>query len=154
MTNEKEMIAFCGLYCGECPNHIGRIADFARDLRKELRSVRFDKTAESLSELPFFNMFKDYDKCYEVLGGMVKLRCKHACRGGGGNPFCKIRKCCQKKGIEGCWLCDEFETCEKLDVLKANHGEAHIKNLRKIKRNGIEGFLNGQKHWYVKVKES
>ncbi len=46
MKNKKELIAFCGLYCGECPNHTGKIADFARDLRKELRSVRFDKTAE------------------------------------------------------------------------------------------------------------
>lgn len=153
MTNKTDMIAYCGLYCGECPNHTGKIADLARDLRKELRSVRFDKTAESLSELSFFNMFKDYDTCYAVLGGMVRLRCNHGCRGGGGNPFCKIRKCCQKKGIEGCWLCDEFTTCEKLEELRANHGVAHIKNLRSIKRNGIDGFLGGKKYWYVKPKE-
>ena len=152
MTDKTEMIAYCGLYCGECPNHTGKIADLARDLRKELRSVRFDKTAESLSELSFFNMFKDYDTCYAVLGGMVRLRCNHGCRSGGGNPFCKIRKCCQKKGIEGCWLCDEFVTCEKLDELRANHGVAHIKNLRSIKRKGIDGFLDGKKHWYVKPK--
>ena len=154
MTNKTDMIAYCGLYCGECPNHTGKIADLARDLRKELRSVRFDKTAESLSELSFFNMFKDYDTCYAVLGGMVRLRCNHGCRGGGGNPFCKIRKCCQKKGIEGCWLCDEFTTCEKLEELRANHGVAHIKNLRSIKRNGIDGFLGGKKYWYVKPKDN
>ena len=154
MTNKRELIAFCGLYCGECPNHTGKIADLARDLRKELRSVRFDKTAEALSELSFFGMFKDYEQCYAVLGGMVKLRCNHACRGGGGNPYCKIRKCCQKKEIEGCWLCDEFETCVKLNELEANHGVAHIKNLRRIKRNGIDSFLDGKKHWYAKPKES
>jgi len=154
MADEREMISYCGLYCSECPNHTGRIADLSRDLRKELRSVRFDKTAESLSELSFFTMFKDYDTCYAVLGGMVKLRCKHACRGGGGNPYCKIRKCCQRKELEGCWLCDEFVTCEKLQELKANHGEAHIKNLRKIERKGIDGFLDGPKHWYVKPKAS
>jgi hypothetical protein len=61
MADKIEMIAYCGLYCGECPNHTGKIADLSRDLRKELRSVRFDKTAESLSELSFFNMFKDYE---------------------------------------------------------------------------------------------
>ena len=154
MTNREELIAFCGLYCGECPNYTGKIADFARDLRKELRSVRFDKTAEALSELSFFGMFKDYEQCYAVLGGMVKLRCKQACKGGGGNPYCKIRKCCQRKEIEGCWLCDEYETCVKLIELEANHGVAHIKNLRKIKRNGIDGFLDGKKHWYAKPKES
>jgi len=56
--------------------------------------------------------------------------------------------------IEGCWLCDEFETCEKLQELIANHGDAHIKNLRKIKRKGIDGFLDGTKYWYVKPKAS
>ncbi len=154
MPDERELIAPCGLYCGECPNYTGKIADLSRDLRKELRSVRFDKTAETLSQLSFFSMFKDYGQCYDVLGGMVKLRCKRACRGGGGNPFCKIRTCCEKKELEGCWLCDEFETCEKLDELRANHGEAHIKNLRKIKKKGIPLFLDGPKHWYVKPKKN
>ena len=153
MSENYAMISYCGLYCGECPNHTGKIADLARDLRKELRSVRFDKTAEVLSEMSFFSMFNDYEQCYGVLGGMVKLRCKQACRNGGGNPFCKIRKCCQRKGLEGCWLCDEFTTCEKLDELRANHGVAHIKNLRSIKRKGIDGFLDGKKYWYVKPKD-
>ncbi|MBC8415431.1 MAG: DUF3795 domain-containing protein [Candidatus Cloacimonetes bacterium] len=152
MSDKKELISYCGLYCGECPNYTGKIADLARDLRKELRCVRFEKTADVLSELSFFSMFKDYKQCYDVLGGMVKLRCNHACKDGGGNPYCKIRTCCLKKEIEGCWLCAEFETCEKLDELKANHGVAHIKNLRKINRNGIDGFLEGQKHWYIKPK--
>ena len=98
MPNEKELVAYCGLYCGECYNYTGKIADLARDIRKELRSFRFDKSAEALSELSFFNVFKDYDKCYQVLGAMVKLRCRSGCRAGGGNPYCKIRNCCQKKG--------------------------------------------------------
>ena len=152
MDKNEKLISYCGLYCGECPNYTGKIADLARDLRKELRSVRFEKTADVLSGLSFFSMFKDYKQCYDVLGGMVKLRCKHACKDGGGNPFCKIRKCSMKKGIEGCWLCSEFETCEKLAELKANHGVAHIKNLRKIKKNGVDGFLIGEKYWFVKPK--
>ncbi len=152
MTEQRDLVAYCGLYCGDCPGYTGRIPDLARDLRKELRKFRYDKMAVALSELAIFTMFKNYQQCYEVLGGMVKLRCKHACKGGGGNPYCKIRKCCQKKGIEGCWLCDEFETCAKLDALNAVHGIAHIRNLRKIKRIGIDGFLEGQKFWYAKPK--
>ena len=42
-----------------------------------------------------------------------------------------------KKNIEGCWECNEFETCKKLDFLKPSHGDAHIENLRKIKKQGI-----------------
>lgn len=148
----KNLIAYCGLYCGDCFAYKGKIADLARDLRKELRDVKFDRTAESLSSLSFFEVFKNYKQSYDVLGAMVKFRCKRACKGGGGPPFCKIRKCCQKKGIEGCWECDEFETCNKLDFLKENHGDAHIKNLRKIKRAGLDDFIKGKRLWYNKIK--
>jgi len=54
--------------------------------------------------------------------------------------------------IDGCWECQEFETCAKLDFLKTGHGSAHLKNLRKIKKQGIERFLKGKKYWYVKIK--
>ena len=140
---DEYLIAYCGLYCGDCSSHKGKIADLARDLRKELRQAKFDKLAEGIP----FKEFQHYKECYEVLGGMIKLRCKSACRGGGGNPFCSIRKCCQKKEITGCWQCDEFETCGKLDFLKPIHGDAHIKNLRTIKKAGVNAFLEGKKYW-------
>ncbi|MCK4640069.1 MAG: DUF3795 domain-containing protein [Candidatus Marinimicrobia bacterium] len=143
-------IAYCGLYCEECPNHKGIIADYARDLRKELRTYRFDKTVELLSTISFFKIFEKYPDCYEVLGAMVKLRCNRSCKNGGGNPICKIKKCCQKKQLDGCWDCDDFEQCSKLEFLEVNHGKAHIKNLKIIKKKGIEEFINGQKHWYIK----
>lgn len=152
VEENKNLLAYCGLYCGDCFAYKGKIADLARDLRKELRDVKFDKTAESLSSLSFFEVFKNYKQSYDVLGAMVKFRCKRACKGEGGPPFCKIRKCCQKKGIEGCWECDEFETCSKLDFLKANHGDAHIKNLRRIKRAGLDDFIKGKRLWYNKIK--
>ena len=145
MSEDKDLIAYCGLYCGECINHKGEIADLARDLRKKLREAKFDLVSLGLSK--YFKEFNKYQECYEVLGAMVRLRCKNACKNGGGPPFCKIRKCCQKKGYEGCWECEEFETCKKLEFLKPIHGDAHIKNLRKIKKQGIDKFLEGKKYW-------
>ena len=148
MSQENaELIACCGLYCGECPSYTGKIADLARDLRKELRQARYARMAAALAETPFFAVFSDYDKCYEVLGAMVKMRCRHTCRGGGGPPFCKMRKCCQKKGIRGCWECGEFETCAHLNFLNGVHGDAHIKNLRILSRKGVDVFLAGKKYW-------
>jgi hypothetical protein len=44
------------------------------------------------------------------------------------------------------------KTCEKLDFLKPNHGDAHLKNLQKIKKKGIGEFLEGKKYWYNKIK--
>jgi len=145
MASNRDLISYCGLYCGDCVSC--KVADLARDLRKELRAAKFHNTAEVLAAVPFFQALKNYNECYEVLGALVKFRCKKTCRSGGGPPFCKMRKCCQKKGIEGCWECAEFETCEKLDFLKTGHGEAHLKNLRTLKKKGVDAFLVGTKYW-------
>ena len=145
MKQNKSLIAFCGLYCGDCFFYKGEIADLARDLRKKLREAKFHQTYNEFSK--FAKEFKNYPRCYEVLGAMVKMRCNKTCRNGGGPPFCKIRKCCKEKGIEGCWECDEFEVCDKLDFLKPTHKDAHLKNLRKIKKQGIENFLKGKRYW-------
>ena len=91
--------------------------------------------------------FKDYEKCYATLGAMVRLRCSRVCRDGGGPPFCNIRKCCEKKNIQGCWECEEFETCTKLDFLKPIHEDAHLKNLKKIKKQGTDKFISGKRYW-------
>ena len=143
--SDKNLIAYCGLYCGDCFNHKGKIADMARDLRKELRQAKFSQVSQGLSE--FFKAFENYEQCYEVLGAMVRLRCRKSCRGGGGPPFCKIRTCCQKKRIEGCWECEQFETCQKLNFLKGIHNDAHLKNLRKIKKEEVSSFLSGKRNW-------
>jgi len=145
MAEDKNLIAFCGLYCGDCINHKGEIADLARDLRKKLREAKFGRVSHGLSN--FFKEFENYDQCYEVLGAMVKLRCNRTCRSEGGPPSCKIRSCCQKKNIQGCWECEEFETCGKLDFLKLVHEDAHLKNLEKIKKQGIDAFLEGKRYW-------
>jgi hypothetical protein len=83
---------------------------------------------------------------------MVKFRCRKGCRNGGGSPYCAIRKCSQEKGFEGCWVCLEFEKCEKLDFLAPVHGDAHKKNLRGIKRNGLKPFVEGKRLWYSPTK--
>jgi len=152
VADEGELVAYCGLHCGDCLFHRGFIADLARDLRKELRQSRFDLTAKVLADSGFFKVFSNYDECYEVLGGMVKLRCNKGCRKGGGSPQCKVRKCCQIREMKGCWECEIFENCEKLDFLRRNHGEAHMLNLRRLRKNGVEGFVEGKHDWYVKEK--
>ena len=99
--NNTNQIAYCGLYCGDCFNRKGEIADLARDLRKKLREAKFSQVSKGLSK--YFKPLGDYDRCYEVLGAMVRLRCSRVCHDGGGNPHCKVRLCCQKKRFTGCW---------------------------------------------------
>jgi len=139
---------YCGLYCGDCAFGTGTIPDLARDLRKELRANRF---AEVAAVIPFPE-FKKYDDCYEVLGAMVKLRCK-GCRGGSRSGFCHIAKCVQGRELEGCWECGEFAGCKKLEFLESVHGDAHIKNLRAIKKSGVDAWAEGKRLWYSPKKK-
>jgi hypothetical protein len=140
--------AYCGLYCGDCAFGTGAIPDLARDLRKALREAHFDKAAEVIP----FKEFKQYPQCYEVLGAMVKLRCG-GCRTSGRSKFCKIAQCARKKEVQGCWECAGFEDCKKLDFLATTHGDAHLKNLRKIRKAGLEEWAAGKRLWYSARKD-
>jgi len=59
MGESKDLVAYCGLYCGDCPGYKGEIADLARDLMKKLREEKFDRAAKWLSET--VKPFKKYD---------------------------------------------------------------------------------------------
>jgi len=153
IKGEKEkLIGYCGLYCGDCSGYKGTIANLARDLRKELDRERFGELAKILSKIPFFKALEGFPQCCEVLDTLPKMRCKKTCRGNGGPPDCEIRKCNRNKGLDGCWQCEAFKTCTKLDFLKAGHGDAHIKNLGKLKRNGPTAFVIGKRHWRTAAK--
>jgi hypothetical protein len=143
----KKLIGYCGLCCLDCHGYTQKIPDLARDLRKELRASKYEKFADSMAGMSFGKAFKDYACCYQVLGMMLKFRCNKTCRGGGGDPFCKVRKCCVKKDLKGCWECSEFEKCSKLDFLRGVHNDAHIKNLRILKKKGEETFLKAKRNW-------
>jgi len=145
--DEDALVTYCGLCCLDCHGYSQKIPDLARDLRKELRKAHYEKFAATLSTMPFARAFGNYQECYDVLGLMMKFRCKKGCREGGGPPFCQIRKCCREKGLSGCWECDAQAACEKLDFLAANHGDAHRKNLAILHEEGIEGFLKGRRNW-------
>ncbi|MCJ7769115.1 MAG: hypothetical protein MUO92_01370 [Dehalococcoidales bacterium] len=97
MLENKDLIAYCGLCCGDCFGYKGKIADLSRNLRKELRQARFDNQAELMSKEPFFAVLKDYKQYYAVLGALVKLRCKRACRGGADHPSAKLENAVREK---------------------------------------------------------
>ena len=111
MKKDENLISYCGLYCDDCHGHNGRIPDLARDLRKELREAKYDRFASFISTYSFGKDFENYDECYKVLGAMVKFRCRRGCKAGGGSPFCKIRKCAQKKGFDA--LLKKINVCRK-----------------------------------------
>jgi hypothetical protein len=145
--NNFDLIGYCSLYCPDCPLYLGKISDISRNLRKELRRVKYDKFAQYISQFPLGKQFKNFKECYDVLGAIMKFRCENSCRQGGGTEDCQIRQCCRDKNLEGCWQCNKFENCTKLDALTALHGNSHLKNIQTIRKKGISEFNKSNRKW-------
>lgn len=122
MNNANNLVAYCGLYCPKC--YKNTIAEAAESLRTELENAKAKGAGflENISEIE------------ENLNSLIKLRCSKFCREGGGKSSCKIKICCNNKNIEGCWKCEDFETCPNLK-------EQFIGNIREIKKLGIDAFI-------------
>jgi hypothetical protein len=147
MKNNIELLAYCGLYCGDCAGYTGEIADAARVLKETTEKYKFAQTARHL----FAKELKDFDHFREMLNFMTELKCPKPCRQhNDGEVKCEILKCCREKGFYACHECDSFETCEKLKKLGGLHGESHIKNLRAIREMGIENWIKkGKRLWFA-----
>ncbi|MEJ2241635.1 MAG: DUF3795 domain-containing protein [Candidatus Bathyarchaeota archaeon] len=131
-TDDSNLVSYCGLFCPDCPLFKGKISDLAKDLRKELRQVQYDKFAKYMSEFPTGKELKQFKIFYSVLGSMVKYRCENSCKLGGGSKDCEIRKCNLKHKFNGCWECSKYELCKKLDALNSLHGNKHRQNLKNM----------------------
>lgn len=142
-----ELTAYCGLYCGDCIRYRSKAADLARDLRRELQNVGFDKYAEVKSL--FVKELLHYGECCRVLEAISELQCNTGCRYGGCPTFShKIVECCQTRGLEGCWECDEFEKCKEFEFLEPFHGDTPLRNLRKIKELGLDKWVEHRYKFY------
>ncbi len=156
--SQDSLIAYCGLFCGDCIIRKGEIWNLSKELLPRLQTPEFRKLAIGLPQLTeVFEALQGYDPCCAMLEVIVDhLQCTTVCKQGGGSTDCQIRRCCQEKGIQGCWMCEMFEpfgcaqddiTCETLAGLNPIHQGAHLKNLRRLRDVGITAFLEGEKYW-------
>jgi hypothetical protein len=147
MTTNKDLIAYCGLYCGDCAGYTGEIAEAAKNLKEITRQHKFHQTAKHL----FPRQLKDYAKFCEMLEFMTQLKCPKTCRLIKQNDVkCEISKCCRDNGFFACHECSNFERCDKLGKMAGLHGDSCIKNLRSIKKMGIETWIRkGKRFWFA-----
>ena len=147
MMSKKALLAYCGIYCGDCLGNTGVISDAAKECISVLEKYRFDRTAECV----FPEKLKDYGRFAETLKFMSGLKCPQPCREReDSNVSCPIRKCCQEKGLYACYECSDFESCDKIrSFVKGLHADSCVKNLKEIKGMGLETWLQkGKRHHY------
>lgn len=128
----KNLVGYCGLYCGACGIYQGRIKEAVENLRKVIGAYGFNKIAPELANWePAFQHYTEFEK---VLDGFVKIfgDCP-GCVAGGGDPNCAIRECCKQKAYTTCAECVEIDTCEKLK----SYVQA-LEELRKIRSMGVD----------------
>jgi len=94
-VNTKNLLGYCGLYCGACGIYLGRIRQAVENLRKIISTYGFDKFAPELAK--WEPAFQHYTEFENVLNGFVKMvgKCQ-SCVGGGGDPTCTVQECCSK----------------------------------------------------------
>lgn len=141
MVGNSELLAYCGLYCGTCPDYTQSIANLASELKDELDRCKIAKAAPAMAKIPKLKAFGYYEQFYELLETMKELRCSGPCKKGGGNPDCEIKLCARKNGFDGCWECGSFEGCAKLKVLEQFDDPVYAENLRRVKEIGLEKFM-------------
>ena len=137
---DEGLTAYCGLYCGDCIRFRSRASDLCADLLDELKRSHFQEYSKV--KRCHAKGLEHYESMITALEGISALKCEVPCRlgGDGCNGSCQITQCVKEKAIEGCWECTEFEGCDKFDFLKPFHGDAPLKNLRKIREFGIDSW--------------
>ena len=141
---QRRLVTICGLHCEDCYAYTGLIAQLAGELRALLQQHNFAAVSQAVP----FDGLQHYAQADAFLEALTFMRCEKTCRGGGGNPACEIRECCREKGFAGCWECGEMEECELLKVLEPVHRDANIKNLRNIKKQGIDTWVAAKKRYW------
>ena len=147
MVGRKELLAYCGLYCGDCLGYTGVIADAAGKFKAVLERYRFDMTAKGV----FPEELRNYDAFSEALGFMAGLRCTRICREREDTgTSCEVRRCCRERGLYACHECGGFEACDKLrSALGGIYADSCLKNLRAVREMGLEDWLTeGERHHY------
>jgi hypothetical protein len=132
--NNLKLVTYCGLYCDLCSAR-GRLPGQASALRDTMRKEGWEYWGES------FPRFKEF---WKFLNDMSepKKSCP-GCRQDGGPPFCGIRKCARKKGLDLCIECEEWP-CSRIEGLAAGYVNL-IPDSERHKRIGTARWLKEQK---------
>jgi hypothetical protein len=148
MGKERELLAYCGLYCGDCGGYSGEIANTAINLLKILEKYKFERTAKCL----FSEKLKKYDSLIDMLQFLTTIKCEEICRNRkDSETSCKVRRCCREKGFYACYECDMYDKCTILRETNQEdlYGNSYLKNFQAIKEMGLDEWLKkGKRYWF------
>mgnify|MGYP006303762563 CR=1 FL=1 len=154
-----DLIAFCGYYCADCMLFNSRIAKLAEQLGDEIDRSGFDRyfAVKSACADPLIEdveSFNDYQVFKKMLDVLVRQTCHTPCRSGGDGcgEECPIKRCVLERGLQGCWECGDYESCDKTDFVVPFWGDILRQNIELIKTHGLETWLEYRPAGYIWLK--
>ncbi|MBN2853332.1 MAG: DUF3795 domain-containing protein [Clostridia bacterium] len=150
--SHRNETAYCGLYCKDCIPSNEKLFTLVNELDQLLEELNFEKYAAVKSKRS--SIFDKYDDFKSVLMEIKKIECKKGCFRGpesllGCSKNCQIRECVIEKHLNGCWECEEYGKCSKLEKHKTFHPGLE-NNLDMIKEFGIDNWIDKRGihyHW-------
>lgn len=123
MESKKEFLSPCGLYCGVCAVMIAH-----RD-----NNVKFKEKLTGVYGIPLEEI-----KCQGCLSDERIIFCQQ----------CHIRDCTEKKGYEGCHMCDEWP-CEHIENFPVPVGKKVImRAIPEWREMGTEAWVKAEEERY------
>jgi len=117
---DRNLEAFCGLYCGSCPVRLKRKDDWLYQAVRE----RFAEKDEDLL-------------CRGCRSDVLSASCRD----------CEKRDCAVAKGLDSCASCPEMP-CDRLNSFRLPHAAEIVPNLEALRDRGHEAWLTEQaKQW-------
>ena len=169
---EDKYVCPCGLTCCDCLFYKREFFDAARTMKRLIDEYRFDVFFGTLSRseasshiaahlgrdraefTAMFRAFEHMPEFLQVLEGIIGIQCEQACREkngcsiGGATHQCKALACVNSKGIEGCWKCAEYTTCDKLAFQRRSYGKTVTENLAQLEREGAASLRSRGNQYY------
>jgi len=128
--NTKDL-CYCGLYCKLCRTR-AVYPPLAKALKDNLQQDGWTEYGPDT-----FEGFEYFWKILSIFGDTDNPA--HLCRGGCGDPTCKIRPCAQEHRVEVCAYCPEFPCSLLADFSKRY--PSIIKLNERIKEIGLDAWI-------------
>ncbi len=127
-----DYLCYCGLYCRSC-TLITKTPQTASKLRDILKADGWEGYGEYV--------YAGFGVFWDILQKMSNLaETSSLCRGGCGDPECKIRECAQGKGIDVCALCEQYP-CELVSEFDKKYKVIRRNNDR-IREIGLDAWFS------------
>jgi len=139
VVKPEDLITYCGQYGGYCCGwweHAIRV-DLATALAELVDASGCHHWMPT--EIQDFN-YAEFRKGLDFFRKDPRVICRRCCKGGDGYQGCEIRKCCEERGLDICFECDEFP-CGKV---KGYAGPGIMERAEEYQELGKDEWLRQQ----------